>query len=102
MRCLLQRPTSSAEFREKLVAAGVELPADLSEPIVCHCGSGGRGGRAALLLEELGYVNVHNGGALVLCHVVPCCNDAFPAMEHMALNRWAVAHRPIAATIAVR
>ena len=59
---LLQRPTTSAEFREKLVAAGVELPADRSAPIICHCGSGGRGGRAALFLEELGYLNVHNGG----------------------------------------
>ncbi|KAH8091250.1 lysine N-methyltransferase [Aureococcus anophagefferens] len=53
-----RRPTSSA----KLAAAGVELPAD--RPIVTHCGSGGRGGKAAAILQGLGY-DAHNGGSPV-------------------------------------
>jgi rhodanese-related sulfurtransferase len=45
-----------------LAAAGVCLPADKAAPIVAHCGSGGRGGRAVMLLAQLGYTNAHNGG----------------------------------------
>ena len=54
------RLTTADEFAAKLAAAGVELPAD--RPIVTHCGSGGRGGKAAAILRGLGY-DAHNGGS---------------------------------------
>lgn len=54
--------TTPDEFLAKLAAAGVKLPEDKSAPIVTHCGSGGRGGRAAGLLRFLGHTGAHNGG----------------------------------------
>eukprot|EP00441_Pelagodinium_beii_P019055 CAMPEP_0197661712 /NCGR_PEP_ID=MMETSP1338-20131121/51619_1 /TAXON_ID=43686 ORGANISM="Pelagodinium beii, Strain RCC1491" /NCGR_SAMPLE_ID=MMETSP1338 /ASSEMBLY_ACC=CAM_ASM_000754 /LENGTH=453 /DNA_ID=CAMNT_0043239319 /DNA_START=42 /DNA_END=1399 /DNA_ORIENTATION=- len=57
-----ERPTTVEEYFAKLQAAGC-LPEDKSTPIITHCGSGGRGGKAALILRELGYFNVHNGGS---------------------------------------
>eukprot|EP00656_Telonema_subtile_P001922 TRINITY_DN10833_c0_g1_i4.p1 TRINITY_DN10833_c0_g1~~TRINITY_DN10833_c0_g1_i4.p1 ORF type:complete len:147 (-),score=24.72 TRINITY_DN10833_c0_g1_i4:137-577(-) len=57
-----ERPTSVDEFLLSLKENGVELPQDLGAPIVTHCGGGGRGGRAAALLRDLGFLNVHNGG----------------------------------------
>ena len=54
--------TTEAEFLEKLEAAGVRLPEDKSVPIITHCGSGGRGNKAAKILKSLGY-NAHNGGS---------------------------------------
>ncbi|CAE7603138.1 unnamed protein product [Symbiodinium natans] len=56
------RPTTKEEFLEKLTAAKA-LPPDQSHPIITHCGNGGRGGKAAALLRELGYWNAHNGGS---------------------------------------
>ena len=53
-------PTTSAEFAAK---AGGALPADKATPIITHCGRGGRGNKAKLLLEELGYTQVINGGS---------------------------------------
>ena len=40
-------------------AAGLALPRD--RPVVTHCGSGGRGGKAAELLCDAGY-DAYNGG----------------------------------------
>jgi rhodanese-related sulfurtransferase len=57
-----ERATTAEEFLVKLQAAGVALPEDKSAAIITHCGSGGRGGRAATLLQDLGFTNVHNGG----------------------------------------
>eukprot|EP00930_Biecheleria_cincta_P021319 TRINITY_DN15832_c0_g2_i1.p2 TRINITY_DN15832_c0_g2~~TRINITY_DN15832_c0_g2_i1.p2 ORF type:complete len:124 (-),score=24.00 TRINITY_DN15832_c0_g2_i1:334-705(-) len=56
------RPTTAAEFEEKLEAAGC-LPADKTAAIVTHCGSGGRGGKSCNVIKGLGYTNVHNGGS---------------------------------------
>ncbi|CAE7305756.1 unnamed protein product [Symbiodinium sp. CCMP2592] len=56
------RPTTKEEFLEKLTAAEA-LPKDQSQPIITHCGNGGRGGKAAALLRDLGYWNAHNGGS---------------------------------------
>lgn len=58
-----QRETTLEEFRSKLQAAGVKLPEDRTVWIVTHCGTGGRGGRAAELLRQMGYGNVLNGGS---------------------------------------
>lgn len=57
-----ERETTADEFAAKLAEAGVELPGPHDAPIITHCGSGGRGGRAQRLLMEMGYTNVHNGG----------------------------------------
>lgn len=57
-----ERPTTKEEFLEKLTAAEA-LPKDQSQAIITHCGNGGRGGKAAALLRELGYWNAHNGGS---------------------------------------
>jgi len=57
-----ERPTTVEEYFAKLQAAGA-LPADKTTPIITHCGSGGRGGKAAFILRQLGYFNVHNGGS---------------------------------------
>lgn len=57
-----ERPTTTEEFFAKLQAAGA-LPADLGKPVISHCGSGGRGGKTALILRQLGYWNAHNGGS---------------------------------------
>jgi rhodanese-related sulfurtransferase len=56
------RRTSLEEFRAKMEEKGVALPEDMHAAIVTHCGSGGRGGKAAALLRQAGYTNVHNGG----------------------------------------
>uniref|UniRef100_A0A7S1AME7 Rhodanese domain-containing protein n=1 Tax=Noctiluca scintillans TaxID=2966 RepID=A0A7S1AME7_NOCSC len=56
------RPTTMQEYVAKLEAAKA-LPADKSAAVITHCGNGGRGGRAATVLKELGYVNAHNGGS---------------------------------------
>ena len=54
-------PTSAAEFKAKCDALQV-LPENKDAPIITHCGRGGRGNKAKLLLEELGYTRVLNGG----------------------------------------
>jgi rhodanese-related sulfurtransferase len=54
--------TTLNEFAEKLKIAGVSLPRCKDGAIITHCGNGGRGGRAAALLVEMGFTNVHNGG----------------------------------------
>ena len=48
-----ERPTTVEEYKAKLEAAGF-LPADAAAAIITHCGSGGRGGKAAAILRELG------------------------------------------------
>ena len=55
-----ERRTTAEEFAAKLEAAGVALDAD--RPIVTHCGGGGRGGKAAVLLRRLGYDAFNGGG----------------------------------------
>eukprot|EP00929_Paragymnodinium_shiwhaense_P040079 TRINITY_DN20956_c0_g1_i1.p2 TRINITY_DN20956_c0_g1~~TRINITY_DN20956_c0_g1_i1.p2 ORF type:complete len:124 (+),score=44.89 TRINITY_DN20956_c0_g1_i1:77-448(+) len=57
-----ERATTCDEFKAKLVEAGA-LPEDKTAAIITHCGSGGRGGKAAAFLREMGYVNAHNGGS---------------------------------------
>jgi rhodanese-related sulfurtransferase len=59
------RLTCLNEFLVKLSAEGVKLPRDKEAVIITHCGSGGRGGKAAALLRQAGYVNAHNGGGLL-------------------------------------
>ena len=60
------RPTTLGEFQASLSKAGLfEAGAGLSDKsraVVTHCGAGGRGGRAAELLSEMGFVAVFNGG----------------------------------------
>ena len=48
-----ERPTTQEEFLAAVAAAGLALPRD--RPVVTHCGSGGRGGKAAGLLRDAGY-----------------------------------------------
>lgn len=60
-----ERLTTLDEFRIKLREQGIELPSNKEEVIITHCGSGGRGGKAAALLQQAGYQNVHNGGGPV-------------------------------------
>ncbi|CAK0834822.1 unnamed protein product [Prorocentrum cordatum] len=57
-----EHPTTTEEYQKKLLDAGV-LPDDKGAAIITHCGNGGRGGRAAAVLRELGYPNAHNGGS---------------------------------------
>ena len=54
-----ERPTTQEEFLAAVAAAGLALPRD--RPVVTHCGSGGRGGKAAELLCDAGY-DAYNGG----------------------------------------
>ncbi|KAA8498875.1 hypothetical protein FVE85_6460 [Porphyridium purpureum] len=54
-----ERATTPDEFVEKLKSAGVTL--DKNTVYVTHCGAGGRGGKAAAILKELGY-EAYNGG----------------------------------------
>ena len=54
-----ERPTTQEEFLAAVAAAGLALPRD--RPVVTHCGSGGRGGKAAGLLRDAGY-DAYNGG----------------------------------------
>lgn len=56
------RHTTLDEFLAKLEASGANLPSDKTKHIVTHCGSGGRGGKAAEFLRQAGYVNTYNGG----------------------------------------
>ena len=55
-----ERPTTVAEYKAKLEAAGF-LPADAAAAIITHCGSGGRGGKAAEHLCDAGF-EAYNGG----------------------------------------
>ena len=54
-----ERPTTQEEFLAAVAAAGLALPRD--RPVVTHCDSGGRGGKAAGLLRDAGY-DAYNGG----------------------------------------
>ena len=54
------RETTVQEFLSKLSDVEVELSKDI--PIITHCGSGGRGGKASEILRSLGY-NAYNGGS---------------------------------------
>ena len=54
-----ERPTTQEEFLAAVAAAGLALPKD--RPLITHCGSGGRGGKAAGLLRDAGY-DAYNGG----------------------------------------
>ena len=54
-----ERPTTQEEFLAAIAAAGLALPLD--RPVVTHCGSGGRGGKAAQHLRDAGY-DAYNGG----------------------------------------
>ena len=54
-------PTTMDEFAAKCTAAGA-LPDDKNAPIITHCGRGGRGQKAKVLLTEMGYTQVINGG----------------------------------------
>lgn len=71
---------TSEEFAEDHLAQATNIPVqelssriaeiekltggDKSKPVVLYCASGGRAGRAAKQLVELGYTNVVNGGGL--------------------------------------
>jgi len=55
-----ERRTTAEEFLAKLEEAGVALDADTH--YVTHCGGGGRGGKAALILQNLGYSAFNGGG----------------------------------------
>ena len=54
-----ERPTTQEEFLKKIMEVVVALPKD--RPIITHCGSGGRGGKAAQHLRDAGY-DAYNGG----------------------------------------
>ncbi len=54
-----ERPTTQEEFLAAVAAAGLALSKD--RPVVTHCGSGGRGGKAAQHLRDAGY-DAYNGG----------------------------------------
>ena len=54
-----ERPTTQEEFLKKINEVVVALPKD--RPIITHCGSGGRGGKAAQHLCDAGY-DAYNGG----------------------------------------
>ena len=55
---LSERPTTQDEFLAKISDA-IALSKD--RPIITHCGSGGRGGKAAQHLCDAGY-DAYNGG----------------------------------------
>lgn len=63
-----ERLTTLDEFLAKLRDVGVTLPSNKQAVIITHCGTGGRGGKAAALLQHAGYMNVHNGGGLAYCY----------------------------------
>ena len=54
-----ERPTTQEEFLKKINEVVVALPKD--RPIITHCGSGGRGGKAAQHLCDAGF-EAYNGG----------------------------------------
>ena len=54
-----ERPTTQGEFLDNIKKAIDALPKD--RPIITHCGSGGRGGKAAQHLRDAGY-DAYNGG----------------------------------------
>ena len=54
-----ERPTTQEEFLKKVNEVVVALPKD--RPIITHCGSGGRGGKAAEHLCDAGF-EAYNGG----------------------------------------
>ena len=54
-----ERPTTQEEFLKKVNEVVVTLPKD--RPIITHCGSGGRGGKAAEHLCDAGF-EAYNGG----------------------------------------
>ena len=54
--------TSKEEFAAKLKDCNVDLDAYKDNGFITHCGKGGRGGRAAFLLKEMGY-KAFNGGS---------------------------------------
>jgi rhodanese-related sulfurtransferase len=62
---LIEAPVPTCSLLRLISAnlqAGVLLPEDKHAAIITHCGSGGRGGRAAAALRWLGHTNIHNGG----------------------------------------
>lgn len=81
--------TTREEFQAKLEAAGA-LPEDKSRPIITHCKGGGRGHKGAVILEEMGYVSVHNGAsahdiaAAILPPQVPSPVEEPSALQVMA------------------
>ena len=54
-----ERPTTQDEFLDNIKKAIDDLRKD--RPIITHCGSGGRGGKAAQHLRDAGY-DAYNGG----------------------------------------
>jgi len=54
--------TSASELSAKLESAGLSN-LDKERPVVTHCSRGGRGSKAAALLQQLGFVNAVNGGS---------------------------------------
>mmetsp|Transcript_15418 Transcript_15418/g.39733 ORF Transcript_15418/g.39733 Transcript_15418/m.39733 type:complete len:147 (+) Transcript_15418:54-494(+) len=54
--------TSLPEYREKLVAAGVDVDQAESQVFVVHCTGGGRADKGAGFLRELGFTALNGGG----------------------------------------
>lgn len=49
---------------DQLQAGIARVAPDLDQPIVLYCASGGRSGMGCMLLQQLGYRRVSNGGGI--------------------------------------
>lgn len=49
---------------DQLQAGIARVAPDLSQPIVLYCASGGRSGMGCMLLQQMGYRQVSNGGGI--------------------------------------
>lgn len=55
-------------FDSQQIAAGEIPDLDKTKPVYLYCRSGGRAGRAKLVLENKGFAEVHNLGGLLDWH----------------------------------
>lgn len=49
---------------DQLQAGIARVAPDLTQPIVLYCASGGRSGMGCMLLQQMGYRQVSNGGGI--------------------------------------
>lgn len=49
---------------DQLQAGIARVAPDLAQPIVLYCASGGRSGMGCMLLQQMGYRQVSNGGGI--------------------------------------
>ncbi len=61
----IEHADGSINFDNQRIAAGEVPNLDMEKPVYLYCNSGGRAGRAKLVLENKGFKEVYNLGGLL-------------------------------------